>query len=388
MIFHFSFLLLNWYFNELIMNILAFKIKSCLGILVAPMLFLLSLSHTGLITYAFLIAIPVVALIDMVVPKWLDNPTKEQEKIMEQDKYYDVLTWFTAPTAVMCLLYFLFKIYTNYETASLITLIGWTTSMGGVGAAWGIAIGHELGHRTHTFEKYLGQILLFVTLRMTFMTFHNHGHHKHVGTPMDPSSAKKNAWAYIHVPKSLFLTWLHAWKIQLTQLKKKEIPFLSVKNNVFWFTVIQWTGIFAVLLIFNWQTALAFVGAGLTGSLLFELINYVEHYGLRRAVLPNGKYERVLPIHSWNDVHTVTGSILLNGMRHSDHHYKAYRPYQILRHDESIPTNLPANSTAMMMLALIPPLYHYVMNKTIEDLDRLRADYKAQPRNLQTITTK
>lgn len=370
------------------MNIRAFKIKSCLGLLVAPGLFLLSLSQTGVLTYAFLIAIPVVALLDMMIPKWLDNPSKDQEKVMEADKYYDVLTWMTAPAAVACLIYFLIKIYTHYETASLSDMIGWTTSMGGVGAAWGIAIGHELGHRTHTFEKYLGQILLFVSLRMTFMTFHNHGHHKHVGTPMDPTSARKNEWSYFHLPKSLFLSWLHAWKIQLRILKRKELSFFSIKNNVFWFTVIQWGGIFAVALLFNWQTAVAFICAGMTGALLFELINYVEHYGLRREKLENGNYERVLPIHSWNDEHSVTGSILLNGMRHSDHHFKAFRPYQVLRRDESLPTVLPANSTAMMMLALVPPLYFWVMNKKIEAIENQRKEYKSRPRNLQVISTK
>jgi alkane 1-monooxygenase len=276
--------------------------------------------------------------------------------------------------------------YTHYNTESLATLIGWTVAMGGIGAIWGIAIGHELGHR-NSFEKYLGKILLFVGLRMTFMTYHNLGHHKHVGTPLDPTSADKNVWSYIHMPKSLFLSWLHAWKIQLELLKAKNISFFSFKNNVFWFTVIQWSAIISVALIANWQTAVAFVGAGMVGSLLFELINYVEHYGLRREALPGGKYERVLPTHSWNDAHTVTGGILLNGMRHSDHHFTVNRPYQILRHHETIPTNLPANSTAMMLLALIPPLYFHIMNKRIEDIDHLRTEYKNLPRKLQVLKT-
>ncbi|MDB4286158.1 alkane 1-monooxygenase [bacterium] len=369
------------------MNIIRFKIKSCLGLMVAPLLFILSLSQTGILTYSFLIAIPVVAIMDMLLPKWLDNPTKDQEKIMVDDTYYDILTWLTAPASVVCLLFYLHHIYTYSGTESLATLFGWATAMGGVGAVWGIAIGHELGHRSSTFEKYLGKILLFVPLRMTFMIFHNYGHHKHVGTPLDPTSARKNDWAYLHIPRSLFLSWLHAWKIQITLLEAEKINFFSVKNNVFWYTIIQWTAIIAVAFIANWQTALGFVCAGLVGSLLFELINYVEHYGLRREKLPGGKYERVLPIHSWNDAHTVTGGILLNGMRHSDHHYRASRPYQILRLDESIPTNLPANSTAMMLLALIPPLYFYIMNRKIAEIDHLRAAYKAQPKKLQGVTT-
>ncbi|MGK0388540.1 MAG: alkane 1-monooxygenase [Maribacter sp.] len=354
------------------MSILLFKIKSFLGLTIAPFLFFLSLSQTGVLAYSFLLAIPAIALMDMLTPKSLLNPTKEEEEAMEIDKYYDVLAWIIAPGAVVCLIYYLIQIYTLHETTSLVTLIGWATAMGGVGGAWGIAIGHELGHRINSWEKYLGKILLFTSLRMTFLTFHNHGHHRHVGTPLDPSFADRNVSSYIHVPKSLFLTWIDAWKIQMKLLKARKASFFSIYNDVFWYTVIQWTAIIAVGIILNWQTALGFVCAGLTGSLLFELINYIEHYGLKRRQLANGRYERVLPLHSWNDAHTITGSILLNGVRHSDHHYMANRPYQILRNYEDIPTNLPINSTGMMVLALFPPLFFYIMNKRLDEIEAMR----------------
>ena len=36
-----------------------------------------------------------------------------------------------------------------------------------------------------------------------------------------------------------------------------------------------------------------------------EIINYVEHYGLRRKEISPGKYERVNINHSWNSSHTI-----------------------------------------------------------------------------------
>jgi len=362
------------YINSDNMNIPFFKIKSVLGLTVAPILFFISMSNTGVLAYSFLLAIPTVALLDLLLPRSLANPSKEQEDIMESDLFYDVLIWLVAPIGFFCLIYFMVQFHARYQVESLSTLIGWMTSMGGVGAIYGIAIGHELGHRKNFWEVMMGRVLLFISLRMTFMTFHNYGHHPYVGTPMDPTSARRNETALFHMPVSLFRSWISAWQIQMKSLKRRKAGFFTSTNKIFWYTVIQWAAIFAVLIIAGWQTALAWVCAGLTGSMLFELINYVEHYGLRRKQLASGRYERVLPIHSWNDAHTVTGSILLNGMRHSDHHYTISRPYQILRNYEDIPTNLPANSAAMMVLALIPPLYFRIMNPMLDEIDRQRAE--------------
>lgn len=367
------------------MNITSFKIKSLLGLSAAPILFFFSLANEGIWAYAGLMFIPAAGLIDLFLPKWLDNPTKEQEAEMQSDRFFDILIWVISPFAVFCLGYFLYQVYTQHAETDLATMIGWTTTMGGMGGIWGIAVGHELGHRKNKWEVYLGKALLFISLRMTFMTFHNYGHHRHVGTPMDPTSAKRNDIVWFHMPVGLFLSWIEAWKIQLGILKNKKISFFSPKNNVFWYTVIQWSAIFLVLGIAGWETALAFVGAGLTGSLLFELINYVEHYGLRRKEIKEGIYERVMHHHSWNDDHSLSGSILLNGMRHSDHHQTYSRPYQLLRHFEEVPTNMPFNSGAMMVLALIPPLFFWLMNPKLDEIERQLAQREAASKSERPV---
>jgi alkane 1-monooxygenase len=62
-----------------------------------------------------------------------------------------------------------------------------------------------------------------------------------------------------------------------------------------------------------------------------ELVNYVEHYGLMRKHLGDGKYERVLPRHSWNAAHCATNCLLINLQHHSDHHYKPDRWFPLLQ---------------------------------------------------------
>ena len=52
----------------------------------------------------------------------------------------------------------------------------------------------------------------------------------------------------------------------------------------------------AIYLIFGLSSTIGFCIAATIGFLTLETINYVEHYGLRRELLENGKYERVQPI--------------------------------------------------------------------------------------------
>jgi alkane 1-monooxygenase len=108
-----------------------------------------------------------------------------------------------------------------------------------------------------------------------------------------------------------------------------------------------------------------FLGAALMGILLLETVNYIEHYGLQREQLENGKYERAMPAHSWNSNHVVGRLMLFELSRHSDHHYLASRKYQVLRHHDNAP-QMPTGYPGMMLLSLVPPLWFAIMNRRIE----------------------
>ena len=105
------------------------------------------------------------------------------------------------------------------------------------------------------------------------------------------------------------------------------------------------------------------------GFLLLETVNYIEHYGLQREQKADGNYERTMPHHSWNSNHILGRLMLFELSRHSDHHYLASRKYQILQHHEDAP-QLPTGYPGSMILALVPPLWFYVMNKKIKELQK------------------
>ena len=107
------------------------------------------------------------------------------------------------------------------------------------------------------------------------------------------------------------------------------------------------------------------LAAAFTGILLLETVNYIEHYGLQRKQLKPKVYEAVSPKHSWNSNHIFGRLMLFELSRHSDHHYRSSRKYQVLRSLEHSP-QMPAGYPAMMLLALVPPLWFRVMNKQLE----------------------
>jgi alkane 1-monooxygenase len=133
------------------------------------------------------------------------------------------------------------------------------------------------------------------------------------------------------------------------------------------FAIIQLLLLAFIGLVFAPITILYFLGAALMGILLLETVNYIEHYGLTRKEIEPGLYEKVKPIHSWNSEHILGRIMLYELTRHSDHHYKANRKYQVLRYFEESP-ELPLGYPASMVLSLIPPLWFSVMNPQIKKI--------------------
>jgi alkane 1-monooxygenase len=107
------------------------------------------------------------------------------------------------------------------------------------------------------------------------------------------------------------------------------------------------------------------IGTAIVGFLLLESVNYIEHYGLVRKQLASGRYEPVTPRHSWNSNHELGRIFLYELTRHSDHHYKATRKYQVLRHMDESP-QLPLGYPTSILMALVPPLWFKKMNPIVK----------------------
>ena len=153
-------------------------------------------------------------------------------------------------------------------------------------------------------------------------------------------------------------------------MKKVGKSKYSLSNRMVSYTIANLVLIFGIYYFFDLKVLFAFVLAATIGILLLGSVDYIEHYGLIRNKKESGRYERVRPWHSWNSDHQIGRLMLFNLSRHSDHHFKSSKKYQLL---ESLPESpqMPTGYPGMMMLALIPPLWFSVMNKKLEHIQSL-----------------
>jgi alkane 1-monooxygenase len=207
---------------------------------------------------------------------------------------------------------------------------------------------------------------LLPALYQHFFVEHNRGHHKHVATDADPASARRGDVVFAFWWRSVWGSWWSAWAIQKDDLQRAGKPFWSWHNEMLRFTLSQVAWLLGIYICFGLSGLLGAMAVALIGILLLETINYVEHYGLRRKKLPSGRYEPVSPRHSWNSNHEIGRIFLYELTRHSDHHYKSTRKYQVLRHIDESP-QLPFGYPSSVLLALVPPLWFWVMDRRLND---------------------
>ena len=293
-----------------------------------PVIGMIGIYFGGFWTYAALLfAFVVIPLLELVLP--IDERNYDTKTILKRlhAKFFDFLLLLNVPVVYGAMLFSLYRI-TEYQL-QLYEIIGMTLSLGIILGANGINVAHELGHRKTMFEKVMGKILLIPSHYTHFFIEHNHGHHLHVSTPEDPSTAKYNQNLYSFWIQTVTGTYSKAWQIQKMLNKIDNRSFLSIKNDMFWFAIIQAGYLLVIYYFFGFKGLLFAIFSGIVGFLLLETINYIEHYGLKRNQLASGRYERVTEKHSWNSNHVLGRIILYELTRHSDHHFKSQKKYQI-----------------------------------------------------------
>jgi len=304
----------------------------------------------------------IVPILDLILGKDPANPEEETEvPAMSKEKYYAVIALACVPAYFLLLIWGAnIFIYSGYSFSGK---LGWLLSIGIIGGL-GITAAHELIHKDEKLEKNAGGLLLSMVCYGGFKVEHIRGHHVTVSTPEDASSSRFNQSLYQFLPHAYLHNFLNAWQLEKKYLSRKNKPIFSYYNELIWWYSFSFLFLIGFSIVFGWMGALFFIGQSFFAFTLLEIVNYLEHYGLHRRRLENGKYERTNPTHSWNSNFFLTNIFLFHLQRHSDHHAYPKRRYQVLRHYDQSP-QLPAGYATMVLLALIPPLWKRVMNPKV-----------------------
>ncbi|MDG1309432.1 MAG: alkane 1-monooxygenase [Flavobacteriaceae bacterium] len=328
-----------------------------------PLSAFISFESMGLGTYTSVIyAFIALPFLDLIIGNHTENLSKDEKDNIASKWVFDAMLYLNLPI-VFSLLYLVFTKIETQEYA-VYELIGLGLSAGILLATNAINVAHELGHRTPYFERFMSKCLYMPCLYMHFYIEHNFGHHMNVATPNDGATAKYNQTVFSFWVTSVTRQYADAWIRQIKLLKTEKRPFLSVKNDMLWYHLIQPTYIFGVFYFFSINAMLFAIAIGVVSFLFLESINYIEHYGLRRFKTSSGRYERVQPHHSWNSNFNVGRIVLYELTRHSDHHFKSSKKYQLLNSYDQSPT-LPFGYPASILLSLVPPLWFKIMNPLV-----------------------
>jgi alkane 1-monooxygenase len=328
-----------------------------------PIMAVLGLSFQGYWVWATpVFAFVCIPILELIFPVDTTNLQSEEVDSRLKRKIFDWLLYLNLPIVYGIVAYAL--ILVSRQPLETYEFVGLIFSVGIVLGVNGINVGHELGHRQQTNERFLGKALLLPSFYMHFYIEHNFGHHLHAATPEDPATAKYNQSVYSFWLTSTIRQYFNAWNIQKKLLKNNKQSFFSFKNDMLWYTAFQLLYLALVALLFGTTALLFAVCAGVVGFILLETVNYIEHYGLQRLKTKSGRYERVKEIHSWNSNHVIGRIVLYELTRHSDHHFKSSKKYQILDcHDDS--PQMPFGYPTSMVLAMVPPLWFKIMNKRV-----------------------
>jgi alkane 1-monooxygenase len=213
--------------------------------------------------------------------------------------------------------------------------------------AQGITYAHQLGHGRNKADRVLAWILMTSVNYPQFMVEHYRGHHVRAATRDDPASARYGESLWRFLPRTVVGSTVAAWRFD----RRAPLAWATAFNIAF---------VVVLAALGEWKSLAFWIGQSAFAVWLLETVNYVEHYGLERRVLENGKREPFGVAHAWNADHVLSNSLLANLQRHSDHHMHAWKPYAEL--EPLAGPQLPTGYAGCLLIASIPPWWFRVMH--------------------------
>ncbi len=223
---------------------------------------------------------------------------------------------------------------------------------------------HELFHRGGKVPWFTAQFAMAQYFYAPMAIEHIYGHHRHVGTEGDVTTAPRGLSFWRYFPRAILGTYKGAANIEATRMQRASRRTLHWRNRFLQGVSLQVLLLALALAVGGAGAVVGMLVAGLIAIQSVEAAQYVSHYGLVRAAnMP------VAHRHSWNSLGIISTTMMLNLQRHSVHHRNARRAYWDLTVPMDAPT-YPAGVGMMGFLALYPKGFFKVTQPLLEDWDR------------------
>ena len=312
-------------------------------------------------------ALPLVViylLVPLLNKAWTKRPSPLPERVLGSVRWQ----WFYYLIAVSALPVQLATLYlaVDFLSSGLLTAWGkvlWVLSTGLISALFAINISHELMHSNRRFDRIVATLLLSSVGFSVFKVVHLRIHHRFVGTDRDFSSAPRGKSIYAYWSRALRENFVQGFRLDLRRSARLDIA--CWRSELVFGTCCTLLLLASTFSLWGWLAAAFFIAQSLVAILKLEWVNYLQHYGLRRACFDDGRPGPVEFHHAWSQDSQITNLALLNLMRHADHHVYPTRSYHALkRRDESL--RYPYDFSIMFLLSLLPPLFRKVVHPVLD----------------------
>jgi alkane 1-monooxygenase len=215
------------------------------------------------------------------------------------------------------------------QMTSYFEIAGSILSVGVVFGVMGLNVAHENVHSRHQWRRVIGLFVLALINYCWFKIAHIEVHHRWVGTNQDPGTARanENLWAFCwrHYTQCLMKSvalekarvgwgWRNRWWLY---------SFMGVVAGVLVFTLGAQTAPEAESLQSGLRLVFLWMMISVVAKFMLSTLDYIEHKGVTRALLTDGRGEPIGPTHAWDSHYTLNNFGLFNLGYHLHHHQKS-----------------------------------------------------------------
>lgn len=221
---------------------------------------------------------------------------------------------------------------------------------------------HELIHRKGRVARGVGAVVYTSVGFGHHVSAHRLVHHRHVGTALDPNTPRPGEGVWAYLPRAWRGSFMAGLACEHDRWDRQARPRASLRHPYAFWLGGAMLALVGAATIAGGPGTLAWLFLALLFGAQVLMSDYIQHYGLYRKTLSNGRVEPVAAHHSWNAPQGFSSYLMMNAPAHSEHHMHPDRSYHRLDPQANGPI-LPWPLPVMAMLALIPPVWHRVMDR-------------------------
>ena len=228
---------------------------------------------------------------------------------------------------------------------------------------------HDLIHSRNRRLFALGAWVYVSMLYGHHVSAHRRIHHRYVATQDDPATPEPGDGFWDYAPLAWWRSFIAGYEMETSAMR----PRLGARRRRI-HPYYTWVGgaavlILATMILFGFGAMLAYVI--LLCPLVqvqFLMADFVDHYGLKRSKLDDGKLEPAGAQHSWVAPPVLPRAFRPRAAHRGDHDLRGVGTDEGAARAPVLPWPMPV----MAAVALIPPLWRRMMDPRVEAIETAR----------------